>query len=185
MATIDGVETVDFGSEDGELYVVDATTGANLPGGAQQVRLSGGAPSAIESSPTVAYLDGPNRPPSIIVGAGSTYVADQQGGLVAFNANGKVRFTFHTKDTFNEWSGGTDPKPIGFDNSVFSTPAVGDLTGNGQQDIVFGAWDHDLYALTRNILRCTRPTLIAVTGRGLPPYRRASLPRANGDRSDG
>ena len=148
VATIDGVDAVVFGSEDGELYVVNAATGVNLPGWPEQVRLSGGAPTAIESSPTVAFLDGPSRPPSIIVGAGSTYVADQQGGLVAFNEDGTVRFTFHTKDTFNEWSGATNPAPIGYDNGVFSTPAVGDITGKGQQDIVFGAWDHFLYALT-------------------------------------
>ena len=148
VAKIDGVEAVIFGSENGELYVVDAATGANLPGWPQQVRLSGAAPTAIESSPTVAYLNGPTRPPSILVGAGSTYVSDQQGGLVAFNENGTVRFTFHTKDTFNEWSGAKNPAPIGYDNGVFSTPAVGDLLGNGRQDIVFGSWDHDLYALT-------------------------------------
>ena len=148
VATIEGVSAVVFGSQDGEIYVVDAATGTNLPGWPEQVRLSGGEPTAIESSPTVAYLDGADQPPSIIVGAGSTYVADQQGGLVAFNENGTVRFTFHTNDTFNEWTGSANPAPIGYDNGVFSTPAVGDLTGSGQQDIVFGSWDHDLYALT-------------------------------------
>jgi outer membrane protein assembly factor BamB len=148
VATIDGVEAVVFGSEDGELYVVNAATGANLPGWPEPVDLSGSTPTAIESSPTVADLDGPGKPPSIIVGAGSTYVADQQGGLVAFRENGTVRFTFHTFDTFNEWSGASNPAPIGYDNGVFSTPAVGELTGNGQQDIVFGSYDHNLYALT-------------------------------------
>ena len=31
--------------------------------------------------------------------------------------------------------------------SVFATPAVGDVQGNGQQDIVFGSYDHYIYAL--------------------------------------
>jgi outer membrane protein assembly factor BamB len=148
VAEIDGVDAVVFGSEDGELYVVNAETGANLPGWPEPVTLSGGAPTAIESSPTVAYLDGPSNPPTIIVGAGSTYVRDQQGGLVAFRANGSVLFTFHTRDIFNEWNGTSTPGPDGFDEGVFSTPAVGDITGSGQQDIVFGSYDHDLYALT-------------------------------------
>ena len=148
IATIDGIEAVVFASQDGMLYVVDASTGLSLPGWPQPVNLSGNQPTAIESSPTVAYLDGPRKPPTIIVGAGSTYVKDQQGGLVAFRENGTVRFTFHTLDIFNEWTGAANPAPIGYDNGVFSTPAVGDLTGNGQDDIVFGSWDHRLYALT-------------------------------------
>jgi hypothetical protein len=148
VATIDGVQAVVFGSEDGDLYVVNAATGANLPGWPQPVSLSGGAPSDIESSPTVAYLNGPTKPPTIIVGAGSTYTVDQQGGLVAFRENGTVLFTFHTLDIFNEWDGTSTPKPDGYDEAVFSTPAVGDLTGNGQQDIVFGSYDHRLYAIT-------------------------------------
>ncbi|HUZ22027.1 MAG TPA: hypothetical protein VMU75_15825 [Acidimicrobiales bacterium] len=148
VATIDGVEAVVFASENGELYVVDAATGANLPGWPEPVNLSGGAATAIESSPTVAYLDGPDKPPTIIVGAGSTYVRNQQGGLVAFRADGAVRFTFHTYDIYNEWSGTSDPRPDGYDEGVVSTPAVGDLTGNGQRDIVFGSYDHRLYALT-------------------------------------
>lgn len=150
VATIDGVVAVVFGSEDGEVYVVNAATGANLPGWPEPVNLSGTSPSAIESSPTVAYLDGPDKPPTIIVGAGSTYVKDQQGGLVAFRENGTVRFTFHALDIFNEWNGTSSPQPDGYDEGVFSTPAVGDITGNGSQDIVFGSYDHRLYALTPN-----------------------------------
>ncbi|HVB07287.1 MAG TPA: hypothetical protein VNF07_13675 [Acidimicrobiales bacterium] len=149
VATIDGTQAVVFASEDGEVYVVDANSGANLPGWPQPVTLSGGAPTAIESSPTVAYLDGPGKPPTILIGAGSTYAKNQQGGLVAFRVNGTVRFTFHTRDVFNEWNAGSGPpSPDGFDEGVFSTPAVGDITGNGQQDIVFGSYDHNLYALT-------------------------------------
>src|SRR5260221_2155704 len=40
VATIDGVPAVVFGSENGELYVVDAASGANLPGWPQPVVLS-------------------------------------------------------------------------------------------------------------------------------------------------
>jgi hypothetical protein len=148
VGEIDGVEAVVFGSENGDLYVVNAATGANLPGWPQPVTLGGSAPTAIESSPTVAYLNGANNPPTIIVGAGSTYVRNQQGGVVAFRADGSVLFTFHTRDIFNEWTGTSTPGPDGYDEGVFSTPAVGDITGNGQQDIVFGSYDHDLYALT-------------------------------------
>ncbi|HTW99547.1 MAG TPA: hypothetical protein VMD59_12250, partial [Acidimicrobiales bacterium] len=110
---------VAFGSENGYLYVVDALTGRDLPGWPRPVDIATGSPTAIESTPTIADLDGPGKPPSIIVGAGSTYVADQQGGLVAFDADGSVRFVFHTKDAFDEWH---QSPPGRYDNGVFSTP---------------------------------------------------------------
>lgn len=142
---LDGTPVVVFGSESGYLYVVNARTGANLPGWPQPVELAPGAPSAIESSPTIAYLHGPDQPPLIVVGAGSTYVPNQQGGLVAFRPDGTVAFRFHTLDVFNEWK--PTGKPDGYDEGVFSTPAVGDVTGRGQLDLVFGSWDHRLYAI--------------------------------------
>jgi hypothetical protein len=135
-----------FGSENGYLYVVNATTGAPMPGWPQPVDITPGVPTAVESSPTLAYVHGTSKPPLIIVGAGSTYVADQQGGLMAFSVTGQVKFRFHTQDVFNEWTG--DPSHDGYADGVFATPVVGDITGDGQQDIVFGSWDHRLYALT-------------------------------------
>ncbi len=145
-AVIDNVQVIVFGSENGYVYMLNAATGQNMPGWPEPVEIAQGQPTAIESSPTVAYLNGKNSPPTIIIGAGSTYVADQQGGLEAFNANGTVKFIFHTLDIFNEWTNA--PYPSGYDQAVFATPAVGDVQGNGRQDIVFGSWDHRIYALT-------------------------------------
>ena len=146
-ATIDGVPAIVFGSESGYVYVVNALTGANLPGWPEPVDIAPGVPTAVESSPTVAFLDGPKNPPSIIVGAGSTYVANQQGGVIAFNANGTERFKYLTQAVFSEWG---SISVAGIRQSVFSTPAVGDVTGNGQLDVVFGSYDHRLYALKPN-----------------------------------
>jgi hypothetical protein len=146
VATVNGQVVVAVASQNGYLDLVDAETGANLPGWPVPVDITPNSPTAVESSPTIAFLDGPNNPPSIIVGAGSTYISKQQGGLVAFNFDGSIRFTFQTQDVFNEWNGGSSPD--GFSEGVFSTPAVGDVDGNGQLDIVFGSWDHKLYALT-------------------------------------
>ena len=54
----------------GEIYVMNGN-----PGGtawlAGLVHIHSATPTAIDSSPAVAYLDGPDKPPSIIVGAGS------------------------------------------------------------------------------------------------------------------
>jgi len=143
--TIDGTQVVMFGSENGYLYVVNATTGEPMPGWPQPVDIAPGVPTAIESTPTLAYVNGPKKPPIILIGAGSTYVAHQQGGLVAFSTTGRLVFRFNTLDIFNEWDGGASPD--GYREGVIATPVVGDITGNGQKDIVFGSWDHRLYAL--------------------------------------
>ena len=127
----------------GEIYVINAKTGQELPGWPQWVHIHSSTPTGVDSSPAVAYLDGPDRPPSIIVGAGSLWRRNQQGGLEAFYASGKVRFVFQTQRTFNPWGSG----PNDYSDPVFATPAVGDITGSGQQDIVFGSYDHNIYAL--------------------------------------
>lgn len=143
VGTIDGVKVVVDASLSGMVYVVNATTGAEMPGWPQPADLVGNTPTAIDSSPAIAYLDGPDAEPSIVVGLGSQYVPHQNGGVMAWNANGTVRFRFLTKKTFAEWHG----SPNDWTDAVFATPAIGDLTGNGQQDIVFGSFDHYVYAL--------------------------------------
>ncbi len=143
VGTIDGTKVVVDASLTGWVYVVNARTGAEMPGWPQPARLVGDTATAIDSSPAIAYLDGPDRQPSIVVGLGSHYVEEQNGGVMAWNANGSVRFRFLTKRTFAEWGG----KPNDWTDGVFATPAIGDITGDGQQDIVFGSWDHYVYAL--------------------------------------
>ena len=147
VATIDGVKAVVLATLSGEIYVVNARSGRELPGWPQWVHINSSTPTAVDSSPAVAYLDGPDRPPSIIVGAGSLWRPDQQGGLEAFYASGRVRFVFQTRRTFNPWARtATDS----YSDPVFATPAVGDITGTGELDIVFGSYDHHIYALKPN-----------------------------------
>ncbi|MHB1986738.1 MAG: hypothetical protein ACYCSF_01950 [Acidimicrobiales bacterium] len=143
VGTIDGTTVVVDASLSGWVYVLNAKTGAEMPGWPQAATLVGNSATAIDSSPAIAYLDGPDSEPSIVVGLGSHYVRDQNGGVMAWNANGSVRFRFHTKKTFPEWSG----QPNNWTDGVFATPAIGDITGTGQQDIVFGSFDHFIYAL--------------------------------------
>lgn len=146
VATIDGVKAVVQATLGGEILVVNAKTGRELPGWPRWVHIHSSTPTAVDSSPAVAYLDGPAAPPSIVVGAGSLWVKNQQGGVEAFNANGSVRFVFQTKKTTYVWGRGPTP----YSDPVFATPAIGDITGTGQQDIVFGSYDHFMYALQPN-----------------------------------
>jgi len=127
---------VAVGDENGYLHLLNASTGRELPGWPQRLASPSGGRPAIESSPTFGWLDGPNAPPSIIVGSGSTWVSSSVGEVEAFRFDGAIRFVFSVGAAASTAHG------------VISTPAVGDLTGTGQQDIVFGSWDHYLYAVT-------------------------------------
>ncbi|HEX2736618.1 MAG TPA: VCBS repeat-containing protein, partial [Acidimicrobiia bacterium] len=85
---------------------------------------------------------------TVIVGAGSSWVANQSGGVVAFNADGTLRWRMQTDDIMTAPS--MRPVPDGYSEGVFSTPAVGDVDGDGHPDIVVGAWDNKIYALNRD-----------------------------------
>ncbi len=136
VANWDGRTIVAVGDENGVLHVIDAATGREFPGWPQRLAAPPGATVAIESTPTIAFLDGPDNPPSIIVGAASTWVHNTAREVEAFRLSGGVRFVFHV--------GAAPGTAVG----VISIPAVGNLTASPQQDIVFGSWDHYIYALT-------------------------------------
>ncbi len=66
------------------------------------------------------------------------------GGVVALDGrNGGVLWYFDTQD-WGEW--GT---PNGVRDGVYSSPAVADINGDGQPEIVFGGWDDCIYLLNR------------------------------------
>lgn len=124
------------GDESGIVHVLNARTGEELPGWPQAIAAPSGTPAAIEGSPAIAFLNGPNHAPSIIVGSASEWVPNSAREVEAFTLRGHVKWIFHV---------GAAPRTrVG----VFSTPAVGSLSGGEQQDVVFGSWDHRIYALT-------------------------------------
>jgi len=94
-----------------------------------------GNTAPIESSPTFAYLNGPNAAPEIIATSGSTWVRGTEGEVEAFDLQGHRLWVFHVG------------RAAGTADGVISTPAVGDVLGNRQQQIVFGSWDHKIYVL--------------------------------------
>ncbi|MGI8793488.1 MAG: FG-GAP repeat domain-containing protein, partial [Acidimicrobiales bacterium] len=140
----DGQNELMFGARNGHLY---AYNGDGSPAFAPAKVVVGadpnGSPTAVESSPAVGDVTGDGIP-EIVVGAGSLNVTGQHGGVVILNANGTRRCAKQTEDKFNQWGGGG---PDGFSEAVINSPAIGDVNGDGVNDIVFGSFDHKIYVI--------------------------------------
>lgn len=148
----DGENEVVFGHQDGRLraYEGDGTlkwSTPAVPDVAGGCKGQGGA-SAIDSSPAVADID-EDGTPEVVVGVGSTWVRNQNGGVVAFDGRtgAKEWGTALSRDTGNVWS--NNGSPDGWCEGVFSTPAIGDVDGDGHLDVVFAGFDFHVWAVDR------------------------------------
>jgi ribosomal protein L24E len=118
-----------IGGENGLVYAYDAE-GNLLPGWPTQ------ATSAVASSPAIGDLDGDGKN-EVVVGTGSLDVGAANhtvGALDIFNGDGSLRCRKLM---------GTQAMASG----VYGAPAIGDVTGDGKNDVVFGSWDHFIYVL--------------------------------------
>lgn len=94
--------------------------------------------TAIQSSPTVADIGGDGKP-DVVVGT-------MDGRVVWLNGpTGAVVRTFRQGSPLN-CPPGVDCRPDGF----FATPAVADINGDRQLDIVAASYDHNVYAWSRS-----------------------------------
>jgi FG-GAP-like repeat/FG-GAP repeat len=127
----DGTKEVIVGTSGGKLYVINAN-------GAVRTGWPKTLPSEIASSPAVGDLDGDGFP-DVVVGCGSANPSDLPlaGGVFAFKRDGTLLWSFSPADT----DGNGQP------DHVWSTPAIGDVNGDGHNDVVFGSWDFNVYAL--------------------------------------
>lgn len=93
--------------------------------------------SEVASSPAAGNLDADSQL-EIVVGSGSAVPGNEDGEVVAFNADGSVLWRFSPLDHY----------PLdGLPDAVFGTPALGDLDGDGKDDVAFGAFDFRVWAL--------------------------------------
>lgn len=127
-----GNQEIVVGTNTGRLIVLnhDGTVRAGWAGG-RTLR------SEVASSPAAGNLDADGQL-EIVVGAGSAVPGNEDGEVVAFNDDGSVLWRFSPIDHY----------PLdGLPDAVFGTPALGDLDGDGRDDVAFGAFDFRVWTL--------------------------------------
>ncbi len=117
----DGLKEIIAGGKDGKLHVVNADG---------TIRWTASTGKPIQSSPAAGDLDGDGDMEVVVTAGGE--VGYTSGGVYAYNHDGTPLWTF--------------PTPAG----IFSTPALGDLDGDGKMEVAFGCWDHYIYLLNSN-----------------------------------
>lgn len=124
-----GHKSIIFGTSAHQLYVVE-WNGTVAPG--FPVTL----PGDIQSSPAIGDVDGDGIP-DIVVGYGSTLETPSVGGVRALRRNGTQIWDRPSGD----FNGDGIPDP------VISTPAIGDIDGDGFVEVAWGSLDANVYVV--------------------------------------
>ncbi len=127
----DGKVDILAGNRNGRLYCLS-------PGAALRWSYNTGSP--IQGTPACHDVDGDGKQ--------EVFVGDMNGKVWGFDCGGKV---------LSKWGWPRQTITVGGLNGVFSSPAIGDITGDGSPEIVVGNYGQRIYAWT-------------YTGRPLPGF---------------
>lgn len=151
----DGAGEVVFGHQDGRLRAYEGdgelkweqplVPGHDPKGACKNPQTR---PSAIDSSPAVADVDGDGTP-EVIVGVGSTFAPNQHGSVFMIDGeSGRVEWHFeHSRDSGTHGGSVVTSNLDGWCEGTYSTPAIGDVNGDGSQEIIFASWDFYIWAV--------------------------------------
>ncbi|MCQ3808240.1 MAG: FG-GAP-like repeat-containing protein [Acidimicrobiaceae bacterium] len=150
----DGRNEIVFGHRDGKLRAYEADGSLKweapaVPGPSQESCQPQSRPSAIDSSPAVADIDGDGVFEVVVgVGSASPTARDQNGSVIAFDGRtGAIEWSFsQSRDIGSIWDGGTAVLD-GWCEATYATPAIGDVDGDGAVDIVFASYDFYIWAI--------------------------------------
>lgn len=130
----DGTDSLIFGTNQGELWILRKAANGSwtaAPGFPASVG------TYVASSPAVGDLAG-DATLEIVVGHGDPATLGP-GGVKAFTATGALLWSRVSGDVVEGSDGQPDP--------VVSTPAIGDVDGDGINEVVWGGFDHYLYVV--------------------------------------
>lgn len=98
--------------------------------------------TTIRSVPAVGDLDGDGKV-EIVVGVGDVESLHENGGVVVLRNDGTL---------FPGWPQFTVDQlgPDGYTDGVVASPAIGDVTGDGKPEVVYGGFDHNIYVKEAN-----------------------------------
>ena len=99
----------------------------------------------INSTPSVIRDINGDGWDDVVVGLGGEVSASNwDGGVAAYSGKTGARLWVFNSDDWN------NHVLDGYADGVYSTPAVGDVNGDGQQEIAYGGWDQCIYLLDHN-----------------------------------
>lgn len=115
-----------LGARDGKLYVMNGSDGSNAGGWPQQTS------NPIDATAASADTDGDGQP-EIFAGVGYADIECSGGGLYSYDHNGVLRFAVDTPDQVAAVGAQCQ------DPAIHSSPAIADITRDGEADVTFGS----------------------------------------------